>query len=631
MHQSLLPSNLSQLPQPQRSFATKAAKGSVTHLLAVETFARKPDVALVRLLPAVYPNLDPAGIPDPTQLDAMLLEGAMWTSIDCAVLALSILASISERRELPVDAAPDLWPIAWRWMSFLHAYLDFLPHEIDHDLRMIQDGVIVRTFAKHTQTAELIYSTVGIRSLLAQAWKVQVVDKPQSEMEETVFRGAALSLEVLTAKMDGSENTQEVFDALGGIGGMADTLVAHIMKGAAIRKTPVTTQSLMVALFFVKNRAQNDEALNTVVLSKGIITALLAAIRSLVLDVTTWTNHIIPLTFDALRMYMGLPPGYPWVVEALRAGLLDIIIMFGAWTPGSDDAPRQHLNQMFAWLLRTAIPSALVYSGAVVQLRKCLKEVTLTSAFKQSSTYSHWEAFCTFARRPIAILDKWERRSCFRACDNMQCGKIDKKIELRECAACQSTNYCSKECQVSDWKDGHRKECEELCTARLRYPEPLSDRELSFMRAVLHYDVEDKIFDVSCQQVEFTKKFPGEQCIVMLDYTKPEQGVLVKVHHRNKLPSMSPSLQVQVKTRFARAGRSGGRLQMHMMYVAEGPQRYRLHLFPQRAASGAFYEGLQRLVRDIPAGKTFKDVFQHLQPRLFGLTQRRNSQVIGIH
>ncbi|KAJ7616320.1 hypothetical protein DFH06DRAFT_1343328 [Mycena polygramma] len=633
MHPCLLRSNMSQLPQPQRTFASKAATGSVTHLLALDTYTRKPNVArntLAGLLPVVYPNLDPAGIPDSVQLDTMLLEGTMWPSIDCAVLALSILASISELGELPIDVAPDLWPIVWKWMNFLHTYLDFLPHKIDHDLRMIQDGVIVRTFANHTQTAELIYSTVGTRSLLAKAWKVQVADKSHSGKDETIFRGAALSLEVLTIRMDGAANTEEVFDALGGIGNMAATLVAHIAKGAAIHKTPLSLESLAIALLFIKERALNDELLNRALFSKGIVTALLAAIRSLkdARSTDVWTNPNIRLCFDALQLYASMPPGYPWVIEALGAGLLDMIIVFAPRSPGSDDA--QHFYQFFGWLLQTIIPSALVYHRAVVQIRRSLNEAVVTPAFKKSRTYTQWEGFCTVVQRPISILHKWERRSCFRACDNMQCCKIGKKDQLMECAACQSTNYCSKECQVSDWKNGHRKECEELCVARCRNPEPLSGRELSFMRAVLHHDFEQMIFDASRQQAEFMKNSPGEQCITILDYTDP-RGVTIKVHHPAKLPAMTPRLQVEVRAQLARAARSNGQLQLHMMYVTEGPQRTRLHLFPQRAATGTFHKDLQCLARDIPAGHDFTADSSYLRPRLFVLTQKRNTEFPGIH
>lgn len=43
------------------------------------------------------------------------------------------------------------------------------------------------------------------------------------------------------------------------------------------------------------------------------------------------------------------------------------------------------------------------------------------------------------------------------------CGGVDAK---QRCAGCLSVFYCSKNCQVSDWKGGHKTECKpyEVCT-----------------------------------------------------------------------------------------------------------------------------------------------------------------------
>ncbi len=34
------------------------------------------------------------------------------------------------------------------------------------------------------------------------------------------------------------------------------------------------------------------------------------------------------------------------------------------------------------------------------------------------------------------------------------------KLELRKCSLCKSAHYCSKKCQVGDWKAEHKKDCE---------------------------------------------------------------------------------------------------------------------------------------------------------------------------
>jgi hypothetical protein len=40
------------------------------------------------------------------------------------------------------------------------------------------------------------------------------------------------------------------------------------------------------------------------------------------------------------------------------------------------------------------------------------------------------------------------------------CNSEGPKSELKKCSRCKSAHYCSKKCQVADWKAGHKKKCE---------------------------------------------------------------------------------------------------------------------------------------------------------------------------
>ncbi len=42
-----------------------------------------------------------------------------------------------------------------------------------------------------------------------------------------------------------------------------------------------------------------------------------------------------------------------------------------------------------------------------------------------------------------------------------QCGKSEGKAKFLTCAKCTQVLYCSKECQVTDWKrGGHKADCQ---------------------------------------------------------------------------------------------------------------------------------------------------------------------------
>jgi hypothetical protein len=40
------------------------------------------------------------------------------------------------------------------------------------------------------------------------------------------------------------------------------------------------------------------------------------------------------------------------------------------------------------------------------------------------------------------------------------CNSEGPKLELKKCSQCKLAQYCSKECQVVDWRAGHKKDCE---------------------------------------------------------------------------------------------------------------------------------------------------------------------------
>jgi hypothetical protein len=40
------------------------------------------------------------------------------------------------------------------------------------------------------------------------------------------------------------------------------------------------------------------------------------------------------------------------------------------------------------------------------------------------------------------------------------CNKESPRMELKNCSRCKFVHYCSKECQIADWRAGHKKDCE---------------------------------------------------------------------------------------------------------------------------------------------------------------------------
>lgn len=56
-----------------------------------------------------------------------------------------------------------------------------------------------------------------------------------------------------------------------------------------------------------------------------------------------------------------------------------------------------------------------------------------------------------------------------RSCSNPTCGNTESKFgihlenneigEFKNCSRCKATCYCSKDCQIAHWRNGHKQEC----------------------------------------------------------------------------------------------------------------------------------------------------------------------------
>lgn len=42
------------------------------------------------------------------------------------------------------------------------------------------------------------------------------------------------------------------------------------------------------------------------------------------------------------------------------------------------------------------------------------------------------------------------------------CGKQDEANKIQKCSGCKQAEYCSRKCQVADWKAGHKKYCKQI-------------------------------------------------------------------------------------------------------------------------------------------------------------------------
>jgi hypothetical protein len=236
------------------------------------------------------------------------------------------------------------------------------------------------------------------------------------------------------------QNFEEVVD---GADGSFDRLASAIIKQISLIVASTQTDTLVigalanvVGLLAIPESEWKEEWIS-VLLRRGIITPVVAALRALTSRAAArfpqeFTFSTVNEFFRALMVCMTTPPGYPWLAEALRAGLLHCLISFAkqgsCYTdfvtffvgPGND--------HVFADVPGGIIPLGLISHAVLTQIKKALNDVQKLAddrRFRESPVFGEWEKLVVLAKTRIAVLDSWEAAGGLSslACDNMLVGR----------------------------------------------------------------------------------------------------------------------------------------------------------------------------------------------------------------
>ncbi|KAF7341407.1 MYND-type domain-containing protein [Mycena venus] len=618
IHDALHLRNTSRLPPFFRRIALAAANGSLEDLSRVYAFIQNPLIPPQEadlLLPVVYVLLNPSLIPQGDTLDRIIItETILPSPIGCAAMALTILGALRRVSSIIQEISFDLWPRVWPWMQFLDTYLQYLP---GWTAPGVQSAVLVHypillSFCDHPLTSSIVLATPGVRIVLTHGW-MALLDTDTIATPE-----AAIDL-VKTLSHDVADRTnfEEIISAVGGsYDNLTSLMLKHISLALSFPEPDMRVRLLTYILHFLQAAGVNEGFPPTLV-SRKIITTLLSTLDALTNTTEILTGAGIIRGLAVLAGCLQIEPVYLRVTEAVRAGLLRVIISCAVkdiQMPGGD-VPHE-----LEWLVIRFLPRTLVFHGVVAAMRDSLSD-TRTAAeipeFKTTPLFPHWIALDRSVDDRVGVLNSWESagRPWSAVCENTVCGAIKSMKGFNRCAGCESVLYCSSECQRADWRTSHREVCKLLLPHRPysfdgRFPR----RARAFVRALLDADHRRLKFQTSYDIVLFMHSHPDapDAFFVQFDYTNgrastsvfPRTELYLPVHHRVN--------------------------QVHTMLVMLGRQEQR-YLLPLRASSTAFTEGLSRIAGEIPAGANiilYRELVEH---KLRALIQETEGRVIEIH
>ncbi|KAJ6480579.1 hypothetical protein C8R47DRAFT_1136226 [Mycena vitilis] len=623
-----LQDSISDLPGPLKAVALAAASGSSEDLVQLcLVLPTLPKEQAVKISSIFFNFVDPSLIPDPRTLDGLGADSNSGRHIDDAVRSLRALCTLSRNTELvPGVAAPALWRRVWPWISFLHVYWTALPRcttaQAEQPVMLATYCALIMMLRDNDEVRKEMAKTSGVSYLIAKSWR-QIVDHNVAQIPQS--RAAELSLPLI-ALIDWMKHDAVFEEVVAAFDGshieLALALKMYISKAANYySKEPGAIVSSVIV--FILPTFIPYPQFTDVLVSHGIVPSLMAFLETALQapSASDWSYDIVHCV-GAISMYTSATPGYPWVVQALQAGILRHIIVLGEriLTPAD-----KGIYLALKRLLCETFPGALLSYRVLKQMKQSIAEVEAASkslAFSQSALNGEWTALTRLLKDRLELLGKWEAegRPSFLVCDNMKCAKIGMKKQFRCCSGCQLASYCSAECQRRDWVDTHRDACDAFrFTRHHNLDTQFCTHERAFMRAVLQADYEYYRFAIASSILKFMAATPGVPFFVLFDYTGPN-GLRLSVSAKDLL-----FVNRYSTAQWRRFADAGGRMMFHVVRVWGGGAHSNV-ITPLRASSPKFYEGLQRIAKKVPALAP-----SQVDALLEALIQTTEREVVEIH
>ncbi|KAJ7469349.1 hypothetical protein B0H11DRAFT_2044036 [Mycena galericulata] len=590
MHQALSLTNLENLPPSLRTAAKSAANGASRALLTlILSFPKMSGEHMALTLPVLFLYLDPAGIPTSQELDGILCAPERLHELHTlrdATLALKAVAGLTYKTLVPPDAFPEMWPRLYLWITFLHTYWDVIPVRMAFSETEAYSvySCIILAIAHHPRTSAraLIQGVPGLRTILARWWAI-VLDNDGVVPDEE--------------GMTQPDGWLEIYSILvvGGKQALAFLLHKHIAIALARPPSPVRTETIARGIQFIYMRGDDEGPLDTTLLSHGFVGSLVKAIP--VLRAGEIGHRLSEMGLMSVYQCFQHPKSDPWIIQALQAGLLGVMISLGNSAKEGPPGVGNCYN-ILEDLLQRILPGSLIYYRVSCQMKisfPAARYLASAPAFRESAIYQSWKSFEIFVERRLVGLDYFESGGWIssKACENMQCLKMAVKSQFWKCGGCGVPCYCSRD-------NGHRDVCQGLQTRKsLDPPGTLSPRERYFIRAFMEHDFRfaGLAAEVMTFQIQFIYKNP-------------------RVEFFTGLPLSAYDMVPNAPVRTARGPARRECVQEHMVVMGEGGRTLWTMLFQRWTSISKLRDGLALIAHNIPPGCDFREVYKLVGPKV---------------
>ncbi|KAJ7481330.1 hypothetical protein B0H11DRAFT_2023484 [Mycena galericulata] len=517
---------------------------------------------------------------------------------------------------LPDDLYPLFWPRVWAWITFIDLY-DTHFHCIasvraddthDHDSNRVLFLNVIANFKYNSQATELVDRTVGVWTMVAEMWVLGV--------QRNVFglHSVGDMLSRLLLRCVSPAAFEEIVAALGGNeSDLAVLVLKHIELAACDPQNPLTPHNiwnLQGILTFVFNARFQWSLSFTAFPERRLVKALVTSVCSLARILDLESSRLMARSMRLLHLICSDRPLNVSMPIALQSGILRAIVACATYGAGP-------IEEDYSLDIVTGYLSpSLVYYHVLRRISRALEEV---SSAKMTATpmNAHWTAFVELAKSRLILFESFnaaEFASC-RVCDNPTCDMIDRVERVKACSSCKQRVYCCEACQRVDWDGTHRLACNILSGRYIDHPENLGNRELAFLRALVHHDYVERKYEIQQHRDLFMLASPTLKFHLRFDYSNSASGISVIPHGApdDNPEASEPSLKIQSANKptynefhefdgYFRLGQtavSDGRIEVHEIVIASWGENKQMRWIPMRSGTSALVDGLRRMADGI--------------------------------
>ncbi|TFK64485.1 hypothetical protein BDN72DRAFT_861320 [Pluteus cervinus] len=398
---------------------------------------------------------------------------------------------------------------------------------------------------------EVMLRTHGVVEIAAKLWIIQEDDEEDDEEREAKIFARIFLLKVLSSKK-GDVGVADRIATAGDVTTIAKTALDRLTN--ATKSPQFVTEwyyCIEILIFIIRFCATPRPEILEAFLAEGAVAVFVKfLIRIASLANEHYPDHVDRApNFKCLLLYpvmflhecLEATDGFKPIVQALDAGLLTAFVECSPLYAELEDGE----YAVISTIITKIIPKYLAYIVVLQKVETTLKGLERTERFCSLRRTRAWEDFKTFARltgeRTLVMEFSRTKQKSSAICNNLQCTKRDVRNNFRKCAGCGNMLYCSKECQITHWKEAHKKSCASKVDKTLREEIPLlPPRDLHYMQTLNIRVAQKSLLELKALAATEFPLTPLDDLMVFIDYSvvPPTFSLVVRSEWNKKAPGV---------------------------------------------------------------------------------------------